>query len=68
MSKHISQEDIVTTAEKIRQFIHKTPIMTSETLDLMTSAQLYFKCENLQKTGSFKVRGVTTVLLSLTEE
>ncbi|HEV2289958.1 MAG TPA: pyridoxal-phosphate dependent enzyme [Candidatus Acidoferrales bacterium] len=54
--------------ERIRAHIHRTPVFTSETLDAMTGAQLFFKCENLQKTGSFKFRGATNAVFSLTEE
>lgn len=53
---------------RIRQQIHRTPIFTSESIDQMTGAHLFFKCENLQKTGSFKFRGATNAVLSLTDE
>ncbi len=53
--------------ERIRPRIHKTPVMTSHSLDLLTGAQLFFKCENLQKTGSFKIRGATNAIFSLSE-
>jgi threonine dehydratase len=54
--------------ERIRPQIHRTPVFTSETLDHMAGAQLFFKCENLQKTGSFKFRGATNAVFSLTDE
>jgi threonine dehydratase len=54
--------------ERIRPRIHLTPVMTSHSLDLLTGAQLFFKCENLQKTGSFKIRGATNAIFSLTEQ
>ena len=53
---------------RIRPQIHRTPVFTSETLDAMARASLYFKCENLQKTGSFKFRGAANAVFSLTEE
>jgi threonine dehydratase len=53
--------------ERIRARIHKTPVLTSHSLDLMTGAQLFFKCENLQKTGSFKIRGATNAIFSLSD-
>ncbi len=53
---------------RIRPFIHKTPVLTSGYFDSVTGSSLYFKCENLQKTGSFKIRGVMNTLLQLTEE
>jgi threonine dehydratase len=47
--------------------IHRTPVMTSDTLDSLASARLYFKCENLQKVGAFKARGATNAVFSLTD-
>ncbi|MGC2766059.1 MAG: pyridoxal-phosphate dependent enzyme, partial [Candidatus Acidiferrum sp.] len=43
-------------------------MLTSESLDALAGARLYFKCENLQKTGSFKIRGATNAIFSLTDE
>jgi threonine dehydratase len=59
---------IVEAHERIRPRIHRTAVLTSESLDEMAGAKLFFKCENLQKTGSFKIRGATNAILSLTEE
>jgi threonine dehydratase len=53
---------------RIRDKIHRTPVVTSETFDQSTGARLFFKCENLQKTGAFKARGATNAVFSLTEE
>ncbi len=53
---------------RIAPHIHRTPVMTSASLDAMAGARLYFKCENLQKTGSFKIRGATNAIFSLHEE
>lgn len=50
---------------RIRSHIHETPVMTSSALDREFGGRLYFKCENLQKTGSFKVRGATNAVLRL---
>jgi len=49
--------DIKTAADHIKGFIHKTPLIFSNSLSKMTGAEVYLKAENLQKTGSFKVRG-----------
>src|SRR5258706_16464795 len=54
--------------ERIRPRIHRTPVMTSESLNAMSGAELFFKCENLQKTGSFKIRGATNAIFSLSDE
>lgn len=59
---------IVEAHERIRPRIHRTPVMTSTSLNTLTGAQLFFKCENLQKTGSFKIRGATNAIFSLKEE
>src|SRR5277367_3693859 len=48
--------------------IHRTPVITCASLDQIAGAQLFFKCENLQKTGSFKIRGATNAVFSLTDE
>src|SRR5215471_20874314 len=54
--------------ERIAPRIHRTPVLRSATLDALAGARLFFKCENLQKTGSFKIRGATNAIFSLTEE
>ncbi|MFI5126354.1 MAG: pyridoxal-phosphate dependent enzyme, partial [Candidatus Acidiferrales bacterium] len=61
-------EAICSAHARIQPHIHRTPIFTSESIDHMTGAHLFFKCENLQKTGSFKFRGATNAVLSLTDE
>jgi threonine dehydratase len=50
---------------RIAPRIHRTPVLRSATLDAMCGAELFFKCENLQKTGSFKIRGATNAIFSL---
>lgn len=60
--------EIVEAHERIQPLIHRTPVMTSTSLNEMTGATLYFKCENLQKTGSFKIRGASNAIFSLSEE
>lgn len=61
-------EAIVAAHARIAARIHRTPVLTSASLNSMTGAQLFFKCENLQKTGSFKIRGASNAILSLTEQ
>lgn len=53
--------------ERVRPWIHQTPVFTSAGLDEAFGARLYFKCENFQKTGSFKARGATNALLQQIE-
>jgi threonine dehydratase len=54
--------------ERIRTRIHRTPVLTSSNLNELVGARLFFKCENLQKTGSFKIRGATNAIFSLSEQ
>jgi threonine dehydratase len=58
---------ILSAHERIAPRIHRTPVLTSASLDALTGARLFFKCENLQKTGSFKIRGAANAILSLSE-
>ena len=63
-----SYSDVVKAHQLIGEFIHKTPVMTSSAINKIIGAELYFKCENLQKTGAFKFRGACNAVFSLTEE
>ena len=58
-------ETIRAAHRRIASHIHRTPVMTSTSLDAIARTRLYFKCENLQKTGSFKIRGATNAIFSL---
>ncbi len=53
----ISFADVTAAAGRIEGIAHRTPVMTSTTADALTGAQLFFKCENLQRMGAFKFRG-----------
>jgi len=63
-----NQQQIIQAHERIAPFIHRTPIITSETINKITGAKLYFKCENFQKVGAFKKRGATNAILCLSDE
>jgi threonine dehydratase len=63
-----SWQRIAEAHERIAPHIHRTPVLTSQTTDRVSGAKLFFKCENLQKTGSFKIRGAANAILSLAEE
>jgi threonine dehydratase len=54
--------------DRIRPFIHRTPVLTSERLDAANGASLFFKCENFQKVGAFKARGATNAVFALDDE
>ncbi|MDY7394432.1 pyridoxal-phosphate dependent enzyme [Aureibaculum sp. 2210JD6-5] len=62
------KEDILESYNRILPYIHNTPIITSKTIDKMAGAELYFKCENFQKMGAFKMRGATNAILQLSPE
>jgi threonine dehydratase len=65
---HLTWQAILEAHARIAPRIHRTPVLTSASLDAMSGARLFFKCENLQKTGSFKIRGASNAILSLTQE
>src|SRR5213593_2177848 len=54
--------------ERIRPYIHRTPVLTSSRLDVASEASLFFKCENFQKVGAFKARGATNAVFALDDE
>jgi threonine dehydratase len=60
--------DILAAHDRIKPFIHHTPVMTSTQLNEMFGCSLFFKCENFQKTGAFKFRGATNAVRSLTDK
>jgi threonine dehydratase len=62
-----SFEDVKLAHERIRPYIHRTPVLTSSFLNSMTGAELYFKCENFQKAAAFKVRGASNAVFGLDE-
>ena len=53
---------------RIAPFVHRTPVLTSRSLDAVTGATLFFKCENLQKVGAFKARGACNAVFALASE
>jgi len=58
--------DILAAAERIRPYAHRTPVLTCQSLDARVGAQVFLKCENLQKAGAFKFRGACNAVFSLT--
>jgi threonine dehydratase len=60
--------DIRQAAERIRPYAHRTPVLTCASLDEKVGAQVFLKCENLQKVGAFKFRGACNAVFSLSEE
>ncbi len=64
----LTRRDIEHAHERIRPYAHRTPVLTSSTFDRRFSTELYFKCENFQKIGAFKIRGAINALSQLTPE
>ncbi len=64
----VNYNDIESAHNRISNFIHNTPILTCENINLESNAKLFFKCDNFQKTGSFKIRGATNTILQLSKK
>ncbi len=63
----ITLENIKEAHDRIRPYIHRTPVLTCEAIDKMSGCHIFFKCENFQKVGAFKARGAMNAALLLTE-
>jgi threonine dehydratase len=61
----ITREHIVEAHHRIQPYIHRTPIFTSANINKLVGARIYFKCENFQKVGAFKIRGAMNAALML---
>ncbi|MFH4966245.1 pyridoxal-phosphate dependent enzyme [Gaetbulibacter sp. M235] len=64
----MNKEMLLQVHERVKPYIHRTPVLTSELINEMVQANLYFKCENFQKMGAFKMRGAANAILSLSKE
>jgi len=64
----LSLQLIKEAAARIKGRIHRTPVVTSRSFNERAGCEVFFKCENLQRAGAFKIRGATNKILSLTEE
>ena len=62
-----SLEELEKAAVQIAPYIHRTPVLTSQAINQIASCELYFKCENFQKMGAFKMRAATNAILSLSD-
>ncbi len=63
----ITKENLLETQQRIKPFIHRTPVMSSKLINEIAGVEIYFKCENFQKMGAFKMRGATNAILQLSE-
>jgi len=64
----VNFEDIEAAHERIKPHARRTPVLTSSTVDALTGAQVFFKCENFQRMGAFKFRGAYNALSQLSKE
>ncbi len=62
------KEDIIKAHNRIKPYIHNTPVLTSTLINELVGANLFFKCENFQKMGAFKMRGATNAIMQLSDE
>ena len=60
-----SQRDVQQAFERVAPHVHQTPVLTSRLLDELSGASIFFKCENFQKMGAFKMRGAINAILQL---
>ena len=59
-----NKEDIIESHSRISKWIHRTPILQSSSINKIAGAEIYFKCENFQKIGAFKMRGALNAIMS----
>lgn len=63
-----TSETLTEALDRVKSHIHRTPVLTCSSIDQIAGAELYFKCENFQKIGAFKIRGAINAVFSLTEK
>ncbi len=67
-SQPVTYEDVRAAADRLDGIAHRTPVMTSRTVDARSEAEVFFKCENFQRTGAFKIRGAYNAIRQLPPE
>jgi threonine dehydratase len=68
MSADITLADVQAAAERIKSIAHRTPVFTSRTFDALAGAPVFFKCENFQRGGAFKIRGASNFVYSIPKD
>lgn len=63
----MTKEKLTACHTRIKPYIHNTPVLTSKLVNQLIDANVYFKCENFQKTGAYKMRGATNAIMQLSE-
>nr|WP_321414669.1 threonine/serine dehydratase [uncultured Allomuricauda sp.] len=64
----MDKQSLIDCHNRIKPFIHKTPVLSSRLINEMAGAEIYFKCENFQRMGAFKMRGAANAIMQLTDE
>ncbi|WP_109299206.1 threonine/serine dehydratase [Aquimarina sp. AU474] len=64
----MTKKDLTDCSARIKPYIHRTPVLTSTLLNEISKASIYFKCENFQRMGAFKMRGAANAILQLSKE
>lgn len=63
----MNKQELLDCYKRIEPFVHKTPVLTSTGINKIAGVSLFFKCENLQRAGAYKIRGATNAMLLLTD-
>ena len=61
------KQDILNAYKCVKPFVHRTPVLSSSAINELAGANLFFKCENFQKMGAFKMRGAVNAIQNLSE-
>ena len=64
----MDKQHLIDCHERIKPFIHNTPVLTSRLINELAGAHLFFKCENFQRMGAFKMRGAANAIMQLSDE
>ena len=64
----MNKEFLIQVHNRVKPYIHKTPVLSSQLINEIAGCKVYFKCENFQKMGAFKMRGAANAILNLSEE
>ena len=68
MQNEVQLSDVRSAAERIGRIAHRTPVLTSRSFDALAGASVYFKCENFQRGGAFKIRGASNFIYQIPKE
>ena len=64
----MTKDNLIACYTRIEPYVHKTPVLSSRLINRLVGADVYFKCENFQRTGAYKMRGATNAIIQLTNE